>query len=102
MTGRIATILPEQSGTSSRGSWNHQDFVIEYSDGKYTSKAHFALWGDKTKILEGVSVGDTVTVSFDYSSRESGGRWYDEGRAWKIEKAAEVPDASFSPDLPQR
>lgn len=112
ITGKLIAVLPLQTGNSAKGTWKHQDFVIEVTNGQYTDKAHFSVWGDdKIASLGNYRVGDMIEVSFDYTSREYNGRWYDEGRAWKIARADEpsrtapagdLPgdDASFSPDLP--
>lgn len=109
MTGKLIAILPLQSGTSTKGTWKHQDFVIEVVNGQYTDKAHFSAWGDdKINALNAFRPGDLIEVSFDYTSREYNGRWYDEGRAWKITRAdaqQQAPsrdDSAFSPDLPER
>ena len=84
--GRIAHKLNVQTGTSSRGAWSKQEFVIEYQDGNFPTQLCMNVWGDdKVKELDKYQVGDKVKVSFNLSSREYNGRWYTDVRAWRIE-----------------
>jgi hypothetical protein len=86
--GRIAHKLNVQTGTSSRGAWSKQEFVIEYQEGNFPTQLCMNVWGDdKVKELEKYQVGDKVKISFNLSSREYNGRWYTDVRAWRIEPA---------------
>lgn len=86
--GKIITKLPVQNGTSARGPWSKQEFVIEYQEGNYPNQVCMNVWGeDKVKDLEQFQAGETVKVSFNLSSREYNGRWYSDIRAWRIERA---------------
>ncbi len=92
LEGKIITKLPVQSGTSSRGQWFKQEFVIEYQEGNYPTQVCMSVWGDdKVKDLEQFQAGETVKVSFNLSSREYNGRWYSDIRAWRIERAGAAP-----------
>ncbi len=97
LEGKIITKLPVQNGTSARGPWSKQEFVIEYQEGNYPTQVCLNVWGEeKVKDLEKFQAGETVKVSFNLSSREYNGRWYSDIRAWKIEHAgaAGAPAAS--------
>ena len=70
-----------------------------------------ALWGDKTKDIENVSIGDPIKVSVNVESREFNGRWYTDVKAWRVETPStgtstqggplNVPSFDdFPPDLP--
>lgn len=84
--GRIARKLNVQTGTSSRGAWSKQEFVIEYQEGNFPSQVCMHVWGeDKVKELDKYHVGDSVKVSFNLGSREYNGRWYTDIRVWRIE-----------------
>jgi len=86
--GRILRKLAVQSGTSARGQWSKQEFIVEYQDGNFPSNICFNVWGeDKVRDLERYQVGDVVKVSFSPSSREFNGRWYTDLRAWRISAA---------------
>ena len=88
--GRIARKLNVQSGTSSRGAWSKQEFILEYQEGNFPSQVCMNVWGeDKVRDLEKYQVGDKVRVSFNLSSREFNGRWYTDVRAWRIEPAGQ-------------
>ena len=66
--GRIASKLGVQSGSSARGPWAKQAFIVEYQDGNFPTSACFMVWGeDKVKDLEKFQVGDQVRVSFTVS-----------------------------------
>ena len=53
--GRIARKLNVQTGTSSRGAWSKQEFVIEYQEGNLPTQLCMNVWGeDKVKELTGV------------------------------------------------
>ena len=91
--GKIIRKLGVQSGTSARGEWSKQEFIIEYQEGSYPSQACFSVWGaDKVKELEKYQINDKVKVSFNISSREYNNRWYTDLRAWKIEVESPVQE----------
>ena len=84
--GRIARKLNVQSGTSARGAWEKQEFVLEIQEGSFPSQVCMNVWGaDKVRELEKYQVGDRVKVAFNLSSREYNGRWYTDVRVWRIE-----------------
>ena len=59
------------------------------------------VWGeDKVRELDKYQVGDKVKVSFNLSSREYNGRWYNDVRAWRIEPAGSAPVAPAAPSAP--
>jgi hypothetical protein len=89
LEGRIARKLNVQTGTSARGNWSKQEFVLEYQEGNFPTQVCLNVWGDdKVKELDKYQVGDKVKVSFNLSSREYNGRWYTDVRAWRIEPAS--------------
>ena len=91
--GKIIRKLGVQSGTSTRGEWSKQEFIIEYQEGNYPSQACFSVWGaDKVKELEKYQINDKVKVSFNINSREYNNRWYTDLRAWKIEVESPVQE----------
>lgn len=83
LTGKIIQVLPEQSGTSQRGPWRKQEYVIEMP-GEYPKQVCFMAWGDKVDEF-GIQEGQELTVHFDLQSREYNGRWYTDVKAWKIQ-----------------
>lgn len=103
--GKVQQILKPESGVSRAGKeWNKQEFVIETEE-QYPRKVCFTLFGDKTSLIEGLSAGQEVEVSFNLESREYNGKWFHNINAWKIEKPAaehipETPPEFRTEDIP--
>lgn len=100
--GKIYRKLAPQSGTSARGTWSKQDFVLEYPDGNFTAQACFTAFGDdKVAELGKFAEGDTVRVSFNLRAREYNGRWYNDLRVWRLAPAGQaVPAPAAAPAAP--
>ena len=98
LEGTIRQKMGVQSGTSARGPWAKQEFVVDFPDGNFTSQACFTAWGqDKVQELDKYQVGDRVKVSFNLKSREFNGRWYNDLQIWKIAPAGAQPAAPAQP-----
>ena len=95
LTGKIIEVIPEKSGTSSRGEWRKQEYVIEIP-GDYPKKVCFIAWGDKIDDF-GIEQGQELTVHFDLESREYNGRWYTDVKAWRIEQPGGKDDSAPPP-----
>ena len=96
LEGRIARKLNVQTGTSARGAWSKQEFVLEYQEGSFPTQVCMNVWGeDKVRELDKYQVGDKVKVAFNLSSREYNGRWYTDVRAWRIEPVG-VPQNDYA------
>ena len=94
LEGTIRQKMGVQSGTSARGAWAKQEFVVDFPDGNYTSQACFTAWGqDKVQELDKYQVGDRVKVSFNLKSREFNGRWYNDLQIWRIAPAGQAQAA---------
>ena len=61
LSGRIIAVLPERSGTSARGEWKAQSFVIETHD-QYPRKMVFDVFGAERLQRFNIKSGDEVTV----------------------------------------
>ena len=98
---QIVRKLNVQNGTSARGPWCKQEFIVEYRDGNFPNTVCMNVWGeDKVNDLARFNVGDNVKISLNLSSREFNGRWYTDIRAWRIEAvtaAAQQPAAQQAP-----
>ena len=98
LEGRIARKLNAQTGTSARGAWSKQEFILEYQEGNFPSQVCMNVWGeDKVRELDKYQIGDKVKVSFNLSAREYNGRWYNDIRAWRIEPVGASPNAAAAP-----
>lgn len=113
LTGKITHVLEEKSGTSSRGQWRKQEYVIEVP-GDYPKQVCFMVWGDKIDQF-GIKQDDALTVHFDIESREYNGRWYTDVKAWRVSREdamhasqdpeqapppQEAPPIAFDDDIP--
>ena len=98
LEGTLRQKMGVQSGTSARGPWAKQEFVMDFPDGNFTSQACFTAWGqDKVQELDKYQVGDRVKVSFNLKSREFNGRWYNDLQIWRIAPAGEAQPAAAAP-----
>ena len=71
LEGRIARKLNVQTGTSARGAWSKQEFILEYQEGNFPSQICMNVWGeDKVRDLDKYQVGDKVKVSIRFRGRE--------------------------------
>ena len=100
LTGKIVQVLPEKSGTSARGNWRKQEYVIEIP-GDYPKKVCFMVWGDRIDQFQ-IQEGQELTVAIDLESREYHGRWYTDVKAWRIAPTGQedAPPAMEEPPPP--
>ena len=101
LTGKIIAVLPERGGVSKAGNeWKIQEFVLETQE-QYPRKMMFNVFGADRISQFNIQLGETLTVSFDIDSREYNGRWYNDIRAWKVDRnvaaAPGAPAASAAP-----
>lgn len=98
ITGKIIAVLPERGGISKTGNeWKMQEYVLETHE-QYPRKVCFNVFGaDKISQFD-IKAGEEMTVSFDINAREYQGRWYNDIRAWRVERGtAPVPAAAETP-----
>ena len=96
--GKLLQNLDVESGTSSRGEWKKQNFIIETVE-QYPRKICIAAWTNSIPILDTFQPGEMVLVSVSIESREFNGKWYTDVRAWRVQpKEAEA--APPMPDMP--
>jgi hypothetical protein len=97
IVGKIVQKLESQTGTSARGEWKKQAFVIETQE-QYPKKVCIQNWNDKVQ-LDSFADGTLVKVSINVESREFNGRWYTDVTAWRmdVEGGANSPEADMPP-----
>jgi len=83
LQGKVIAALEQRRGTSARGEWVAQDFVIETHD-SYPRKMVFTVFGEDRLQRFNVQIGQEVTVSFDIDAHEYNGRWYNSIRAYDV------------------
>lgn len=85
ITGKLTDILEPQTGTSAKGEWKKQDFIIETEE-QFPRKICISNWNDKVDI-NSIQKGTSITLSVNIESREFKGKWYTDIRAWKMQTA---------------
>lgn len=82
--GKIIAALDVKTGTSARGDWKVQEFVLETLDGQFSRKMVFSVFGEERLQRFNIQVGQDVNVSFDIDAREYNGRWFNSIRAFDV------------------
>ena len=83
LQGKVIAVVPERRGTSARGEWVAQDFVIETHD-TYPRKMVFSVFGADRLQRFNIQLGQEVMVSFDIDAHEYNGRWFNTIRAFDV------------------
>lgn len=88
ITGKIIAVLPANSGTSARtgNPWMSQTYVIE-TQGQYHKKLAFDVFGEERIKQFNIQNGEDLTVSFYIDAHEYNGRWFNQIRAFNVEKS---------------
>ena len=87
LTGKIIAVLPANSGVSARtgNPWMSHEYVIEVP-GQYPKKCVFRIFGEDRIKQFNIQQGEDLTVSFDIDAHEYNGRWFNQIRAYNVEK----------------
>lgn len=91
LQGKIIAALPARSGTSSRGEWKAQDFVLETIEDRFPRKMVFTVFGEDRLQKFNIQVGQDVNVFFDIDAREYQGRWFNSIRAYDVRPIIQQP-----------
>lgn len=83
LTGTLKHLMDLQTFAS---GFTKREFVIEVQDGNYPQMIKFECVKDKTAILDGLSIGDEISVTFDIRGNEFKERFYVNLVAWKLSK----------------
>ena len=99
LTGKVIAILPASSGVSQRtgNPWMSQDYVIEVP-GQYPKKCLFRVFGEDRIKQFNIQMGEDITVSFDIDAHEFNGRWFNDIRAFNVQRGAAVPPVAGAPE----
>lgn len=73
LAGKVIKVYEAQSGTSDRGAWVRQGFVLETQE-SYPKKIYFEI--TNATLVNTLKEGDQVVVTFMLMSREYQDRWY--------------------------
>ena len=91
LQGKIIEALPVKTGTSARGEWKVQEFVLETFDDRFSRKMVFSVFGEDRLQRFNIQVGQQVLVSFDIDAHEYQGRWFNSIRAYDVRPVLENP-----------
>ena len=85
--GKIIAVMPAQGGVSARtgNSWKSQDYVIETHE-QFPKKCVFRVFGEDKIANMNIQIGEELRVSFDIDAHEYNGRWFNDVRAWKVDR----------------
>ena len=96
LTGKVIAVLPPREGTSARGPWKSQEYVIETHD-QFPRKMVFNIFGAEKIDQFAIKAGEELTVSFDIDAHEYNGRWFNNIRAWNIQRIDAAASQAASP-----
>ena len=82
--GKIIAVIPKRSGVSKSGEWVNQSFVLE-TVGEYPERVVFEVFGADRINAANISVGDEVSIDFNFKAHEYNGKWFNSVSAWKVE-----------------
>lgn len=84
LSGTVKIIMEEMTFPS---GFSKREFVVTTPDDKYPQDISFSCLKDKAALLNNVSVGQEVKVTFDIGGREYNDRYFVNLNAWKIQPA---------------
>lgn len=97
ITGKIIAVLPERGGIAKSGNeWKMQEYVLETHE-QYPRKICFNVFGADKIAQFNIQAGEEMTVSFDINAREYNGRWFNDIRAWRVERGAAPATPEYAP-----
>lgn len=87
--GRLAQKLTKETVNGKNGkTYDKMTFVIDTGD-RHNSIIAFGLFGDKTALVDNITIGQEIEVSFNLSSREYNGKFYTQADCWKVSKVGD-------------
>ena len=95
LQGKIIEVLDPITGTSAKGDWQKQTYVLE-TEGQYPKKIAFQVWNDNLRKFD-ICTDDEVTIGIDIESREYEGKWYTDVKAWKCSKGTSTNNDRTTP-----
>lgn len=96
LAGKVIAVLEPKGGVSkSTGNpWKTQDYVIETHE-QFPRRMVFNVFGEDKINQFNIQLNEEINVFFDINAREYQGRWFNDIRAWRIDR--NVGDQAASP-----
>lgn len=82
--GKVVKVEPEMSGTTEKGEWILQVFVIMTQDEHARTVVFRTFDKERAAVIQSLEVGETVIVDYVPESREYNGKWFTDLRCKKI------------------
>lgn len=106
LQGKVIVVCEPRSGVSKStgNAWMTQDYVIETHE-QFPKRMMFNVFGeDKIKQFN-IQMGEEINVFFDINAREYQGKYYNDIRAWRIDRVqpgqpAPADNAANFPPMP--
>jgi len=94
-TGKIIAEFNERGGVSNRtgNEWKAKSYVLEVP-GDYPRKLVFDVFGVERLQAFNIQIGELLTVHFDIDAHEYNGRWFNDVRAFRIDRGQAAPAAT--------
>ncbi len=96
LSGKVKLIQEAQTFSS---GFSKREMVVTVEEGNYPQDINLEFLKEKMSLLDGLSVGDSVTVTFDLRGREYNGRYFNNLVGWKIETGSSAGDAPPYPPI---
>ena len=95
LTCKIIAEFNERGGVSSRtgNEWKAKSYVLEVP-GDYPRKMVFDVFGVERLQAFNIQVGEMLTVHFDIDAHEYYGRWFNDVRAFRVDRGQAAPTAA--------
>ena len=98
--GTLYRILPVTKGTSARGDWQRQDVIFDYSDGGNFTRKMCVTFFNRPDDVAKLREGSRYQVSVNIDAREYNGRWYNDIRAWRVQRGVVPAPGVAAPVTP--
>ena len=102
LTGKIIAEFNERGGVSNRtgNEWKAKSYVLEVP-GDFPRKLVFDVFGVDRLQAFNIQIGELLTVHFDIDAHEYNGRWFNDVRAFRIDRGQAAPVAAAPEAAPQ-
>lgn len=84
ISGKVIAIMPVVSGENERGEWQRSGVVIETLESPSAKVALSTFGKRRTQLIQQLTLGEVIVVTYSPESREFMGKWYTELRLTEI------------------
>lgn len=103
LAGKVIAILEARTGVAKTtgNPWMIQEYVIETHE-QFPRRMCFNVFGEDKIRQFNIQLGEELNVFFDVNAREYQGRWFNDIRAWRVDRVTpgEVPAAGTMEGVP--